>query len=184
MGQLSQQAPRIQEALLAGTMSNQSVGACLPRSHSASKRGGGSIMQARALDYAMHNYAQLCTIMHNYAQLRTSMHNYAELCTSMHIHAHICTIMHNYAQLCTSMHKYAQLCTSMHKYAQLCRIMHKYAHTCTYMHIYAQLCTILHNYAQLCTCIIFPPMPQAYTIHPSILPPPKNHKTKNRFSIL
>ena len=28
---------------------------------------GGNFMHAGALDYAMHNYAQLCTIMHNYA---------------------------------------------------------------------------------------------------------------------
>ena len=35
--------------------------------------GGGNFMHAGALDYAMHNYAQLCTIMHNYAKLCTTM---------------------------------------------------------------------------------------------------------------
>ena len=34
-------------------------------------------MHAGALDYAMHNYAQLCTIMHNYAHLCKIMHDYA-----------------------------------------------------------------------------------------------------------
>ena len=34
---------------------------------------GGNFMHAGALDYAMHNYAQLCTIMHNYAKLCTTM---------------------------------------------------------------------------------------------------------------
>ena len=32
-------------------------------------------MYARALDYAMHNYAQICTIMHNCARLCTIMHD-------------------------------------------------------------------------------------------------------------
>ena len=52
---------------------------CLPGTrykdsiHTHAHTRGGNFMHAGALDYAMHNYAQLCTIMHNYAKLCTTI---------------------------------------------------------------------------------------------------------------
>ena len=143
-------------------------------------------MHAGALDYAMHNYAQLCTIMQNYARLcglhcnedtqglqtrgnlglrSPTNRQRSEICSS-----HSCLFWSEnqlalpHFQTVEEFHrpaKYLQQWKHVHVYNKL----HWTRVEQTIMHNYAQLCTIMQfgpivNYAKLCTIMHvhnFPP---------------------------
>ena len=142
-------------------------------------QGGGDFMHAGALDYAMHNYAQLCTIMHNYAGcIATKTHRDCKqegtwdcdppqtdntVKSAAAIHAYfgqkitLLSLLFRWWKnfiVRQNIFSSGSMC--------MCILLDKIVHDKhnnklhwtrveqTIMHNYAQLCTIMHNYAQLC----------------------------------
>ena len=136
---------------------------------------GGNFMHAGALDYAMHNYTQLCTIMHDYAGcIATKTHRDCKqegtwdcdppqtdstVKSAAAIHAYfgqkitlLSLIFRRWKNFIVRQNIFSS--GSMCRCILLDKIVHDIQQQTALdksgADHYAQLCTIMHNYAQLC----------------------------------